>query len=228
MNDIMSDILHKIDGIKSVIEASLAWADRYNKESFPRNTFKEYRRLIKTYDYSLKNRCSIAAYGESQVGKSYLMSSLLSSSDEQFVVEFNGRKYSFVDEINPSGGNSTEVESTGVITRFTTDSQRSNSDSLVKIQNLSMADLLMLLVDAYYNDVKIETEKSLSSEAINKELVNLREIWRSKQSTQTILDEDNIVDIKEYVKEVIGAVAGLVSASTFFDTVAENMLNIKE
>lgn len=223
MNDIMSDILHKIEGIKSVIEASLTWADRYNKESFPRNTFKEYRRLIKTYDYSLKNRCSIAAYGESQVGKSYLMSSLLSSSDEQFVVEFNGRKYSFVDEINPSGGNSTEVESTGVITRFTTDSQRSNSDSLVKIQNLSMADLLMLLVDAYYNDVKIETEKSLSSEAINKELVNLREIWRSKQSTQTILDEDNIVDIKEYVKEVIGAVAGLVSASTFFDTVAENI-----
>lgn len=223
----MSKIIENIDNQLEIIESSLEWADKYNKESFPTKKFKEYRRIAKTIRYSLQNRCSIAAYGESQVGKSYLMSSLLSSSDSLFVIEHNGQKYSFVNEINPSGGNSTEIESTGVITRFTTKSSKSGTENLVRIQNLSIADLLMLTVDSYYNDVKINAKKSLTPEDINKELLSLRNKWKSRSNSQHILEEDDIRDIQEYMLEVIGVGASNVLNSNFFDTISENIKYIQ-
>lgn len=220
----MSKIIENIDNQLEIIESSLEWADQYNKESFPIRKFKkEYRRPVKTIRYSLQNRCAVAAYGESQVGKSYLMSGLLSSSDSLFVVEHNGRQYSFVNEINPSGGNSTEIESTGVITRFTTQSSKSGIGDLVKIQNLSVADLLMLTVDSYYNDVKINAKKSLTPDDINRELLYLQDNWRLRNRNQSILEEDDIRDIQEYMLEIIGVRASNVLNSNFFDTISENI-----
>ena len=92
------DIIANID----VIKQSIAWADKYGKDSFPREVFKNYRRKLKRIAEALSENCSAAAYGESQVGKSYLMSSLLSTPDTTFVIENNGKRYSFIDEINPN------------------------------------------------------------------------------------------------------------------------------
>lgn len=64
-----------------VIKQSVAWADKYEKDSFPREVFKNYRRKLRRIGEALSENCSAAAYGESQVGKSYLMSSLLSTPD---------------------------------------------------------------------------------------------------------------------------------------------------
>lgn len=111
----LQDIEQHID----LIEKSIAWAREFNKDSFPHDIFKDYRRQLKRIYNALDGNCSAAAYGESQVGKSYLMSSLLSSPDAPFVITNGGKSYSFIDAINPSGGNNAKVESTGVITRFT-------------------------------------------------------------------------------------------------------------
>ena len=226
----MSKIIDNIDSQLEIIESSLEFADNFGKESFPRKKFKEHRRTAKTIKGALQSKCSIAAYGESQVGKSYLISSLLSSSDSPFVVEFKGKEYIFVDEINPSGGNSTEIESTGVITRFTKEPDNNSReagkkvrDGFVKVQNLSMADLLMLIIDSYYNDVKINAKKSMTPEKINMELIGLKEIWKNRGVAQTILDEDDIRYIQEYMIEVIGVGASSVINSDFFNTVADNI-----
>ena len=69
-----------------LIKESLKWADDFSKESFPRDVLKNYRRQMKTIQEALSENCSAAAYGESQVGKSYLMSSLLSSPSAPFVL----------------------------------------------------------------------------------------------------------------------------------------------
>ena len=61
------------------------------------------------------------------------MSSLLSTPDTTFVIENNGKRYSFIDEINPSGGNNTKQESTGVITRFTIRQSNSKMANFVKV-----------------------------------------------------------------------------------------------
>ena len=102
-----------------LIEKCIAWAREFNKDTFPCDIFKDYRRQLKRIRNALDGNCSAAAYGESQVGKSYLMSSLLSSPNAPFVITNGGKSYSFIDAINPSGGNNAKVESTGVITRFT-------------------------------------------------------------------------------------------------------------
>lgn len=104
-----------------MVDGSIAWAKEHGKESFPCNTFKDWRRRLKRIYAALEEKCSVAAYGESQVGKSYLMSSLLSSPNSPFVITNGGKAYSFIDDINPSGGNNAKIESTGVVTRFTLD-----------------------------------------------------------------------------------------------------------
>ena len=75
-NDIsIQDINHLLH----VVEQSIKWANTHEENSFPFSAFKEKRRELKKIKFALEEKCSAAAYGESQNGKSYLISSLLST-----------------------------------------------------------------------------------------------------------------------------------------------------
>ena len=87
----------------TIIDNSIKWAKEYGRDSFPYEILKNYRRKLKRISNALEENCSVAAYGESQVGKSYLMSSLLSSPNSPFVIVNKGKEFSFIDQINPSG-----------------------------------------------------------------------------------------------------------------------------
>ena len=65
-------MLQDIEQHINLVEKSIAWAKEYNKDSFPYDVFKDYRRQLKRIHNALSDNCSAAAYGESQVGKSYL------------------------------------------------------------------------------------------------------------------------------------------------------------
>lgn len=213
----LQDIERHID----IIDKSLAWAKDFKKDSFPYDVFKEYRRKLKRIRKALSEKCSAAAYGESQVGKSYLMSSLLSSPDMPFVITNGGKDYSFIDEINPSGGNNAKVESTGVITRFTL---QNNDDSqmkdFVRISNLSVVDIILLLTDSYYNDIKIAPDNVLKYDDINKQLDQMEALWSSRVVQHNKIDEDDIKDIYDYIHDIIGNVASGVIQSNFFKIIA--------
>ena len=213
-------MLQDIDNHISIINESLAWARDFKKDSFPSEQFKEYRRKLSKIRKALSANCSAAAYGESQVGKSYLMSSLLSASDHPFVIESNGKEYSFIDDLNPSGGNNTKIESTGVITRFTVRRNERMAKNQIKILNLSVVDLILLLADSYYNDIKIDLDTALSFEAINKELEMMSALWENKSIRHDIITEDDIKDINDYIKEVIGNNAAAIYQSNFCKTIA--------
>ena len=107
-------MIQNINSQIAEIERSIAWAKKFDKSTFPVEELKEYRRRLKKIANALSENCSAAAYGESQVGKSYLMSSLLSTAESPFVIVNNGKEYSFIDDLNPSGGNTSK-------TVFTTD-----------------------------------------------------------------------------------------------------------
>lgn len=199
----------------SLIGASIDWAAHYGKGSFPVDELKEYRRRLKRIRFALEENCSVAAYGESQVGKSYLMSSLLSTPSAPFVITNKGRSYSFVDDLNPSGGNTSQLESTGVITRFTIKNDNPEMKDYVKVRNLSVADLVMLLADSYYNDLKINPETAMSSEEINQALDKLNLLGRAGKTAQDDLTEDDVKDIFDYIREVLGASALNVVKSDF-------------
>ena len=213
-------MIQDIDRHIDIINDSLAWAREYRKDSFPVDQFKEYRRRLTKIKNALTGKCSAAAYGESQVGKSYLMSSLLSSSECPFVIENEGREYSFIDEVNPSGGNNTKIESTGVVTRFTLAKSEDQMRNHVKILNLSVVDIILLLTDSYYNDIKINPDTVLPYDAINKELDALSHLWENKSIQHSVISEDDIKDINDYVREVIGNGAASIYQSGFCKIIA--------
>ncbi|MBQ8223417.1 MAG: hypothetical protein IJZ87_08795 [Bacteroidales bacterium] len=210
------DIITNID----VIKQSIAWADKYGKDSFPREVLKNYRRRLKRIADALSENCSAAAYGESQVGKSYLMSSLLSTPETPFVIENNGKRYSFIDKINPSGGNTTQQESTGVITRFTIRQCNSKMADYVKITNLSVVDIIMLLADSYYNDVNINTDSCLLNTDIDNALSQMTDLWNAKSPVHNIITEDDVRDICDYLNDIIGHNAAFIYKSNFCKIVA--------
>ena len=214
-------MIQDIDNHINIINDSLKWAHEFGKDSFPTEQFKEYRRKLKKIRKALIGNCSAAAYGESQVGKSYLMSSLLSSSDHPFVIENNGREYSFIDELNPSGGNNTKIESTGVITRFTVKKDSTHNGNRIKILNLSVVDIILLLADSYYNDIKIDVSTALSYDTINRELETLSTLWEGRQVHHSIIIEDDIRDINDYIKDVIGNNAIAVYQSNFSKVISQ-------
>ena len=181
---------------------------------FRNSLYKEYRRKLKRIYAALEENCSAAAYGESQVGKSYLMSSLLSSPNSPFVITNAGKSYSFIDDINPSGGNNAKIESTGVITRFTLSQGCSTMSDFVKVRNLSVVDIILLLADSYYNDIKINQDSVLRYDDINNGL------WASKIVAQNEIDEDDVKDITDYIHDVIGNAAAGVNQSNFCKIVA--------
>lgn len=216
-------ICSDIDSHLSLLQSSIKWADEFHVGDFPVKEFKEYRRIAKRINEALKYRCSVAAYGESQVGKSYLMGSLLSSNDCPFVITNGGKEYNFVNDINPSGGRISKIESTGVITRFTTqDEGERQCDGRVKVQNLSVADIIMMILDSYYSDVTIDAKGSLSPQIINERLDEIMNSLRnSAPSRQTVLTEDDVFDIYDYTFNIIGNNANNVLLSDFFKTVSE-------
>ena len=212
----VNDIKKNID----IINQSIEWGQKYNKDAFTFEKFKDYRRQLRKVEGTFSEKCSIAAYGESQVGKSYLISSLLSTSSVPFVIENKGRKYSFIDEINPSGGNNTKIESTGVITRFTINKNNAKMVDYIKVTNLSVVDIILLLVDAYYNDVKISSTSVLLKDEIEKKLSSLSSLWESQKQVQNIISEDDIKDICEYINDIIGHKAVNINKSNFCRTIS--------
>lgn len=213
-------MLQDINQHIALIDGSIAWAKEFGKESFPYEVFKEYRRKLRRIYAALEENCSAAAYGESQVGKSYLMSSLLSSPNSPFVITNAGKSYSFIDDLNPSGGNNAKIESTGVITRFTLSQGNPAMKDYVKVRNLSVVDIILLLADSYYNDIKINQDSVLKYDDINKALEGMSSLWASKIVAQNEIDEDDIKDISDYIHDVIGNAAAGVNQSNFAKIVA--------
>jgi hypothetical protein len=213
-------MLQEITQHIALIDGSIAWAKEFGKESFPYEIFKDYRRKLRRIHVALEEKCSAAAYGESQVGKSYLMSSLLSSPNSPFVITNAGKSYSFIDDINPSGGNNAKIESTGVITRFTLSRGDSAMKDYIKVRNLSVVDIILLLADSYYNDIKINQDSVLKYDDINKTLEGMMHLWASKIVVQNEIDEDAIKDIADYMHDVIGNAAAGINQSNFTKIVA--------
>lgn len=78
--------IQDIDHLLHVIDDSIRWASVHDEHAFPVSAFKEKRRNLKKIRFALEENCSAAAYGESQNGKSYLISSLLSNQGDALTI----------------------------------------------------------------------------------------------------------------------------------------------
>lgn len=213
--------INEINRHIDLINEALTWGDEFRDGDFPGKSFKKWRRELKKMRDSLESKCSAAAYGESQVGKSYLMSSLLSSPGVEFKIMGNDREYDFKSEINSSASYNGQKESTGIVTRFTAAGPTPlGPKGMVRIKNLSVVDIIQMLVDSYYNDIKRDAENDLDANDINEALRNMSDLWQDRSRTYDYLEEDDIWEIQEYVKDIIGSKASAVVKSKFADIIA--------
>ena len=139
------------------IDAGIEWGNSFIKEDSEGQEFHRrlvnIRREMSKIQYALSERCAAATFGESQMGKSYLVNAMFSDADTPFCVTNGGKTYVFKNDINPSEQNS-QIEATGVVTRFThrpIQMPEGVPSNYLCAQMLSIADIILILSEAYYS-----------------------------------------------------------------------------
>ena len=194
MNLNTDKLKQQIQTLDTIIE----WVNK-NLTSTERTEYFKYlvekRRMFKRKYNSATVNPTIAAYGESQKGKSYIVTSLLSSPEHPLcVTDEDGDKLNFIDNFNQKTKNQ---ESTGVITRFSTDTVSDDPKHPIKIRTMSLADIITMLADSYVNSVKgYKNYEKSELQQIGQELTNR---YADKQNVQKVVTEDEVGDIEEYL-----------------------------
>jgi hypothetical protein len=194
----LNEIAAKTAALIQTVNQSINWAEKFQAHDIQLSfDLKKYRRKMRKIGNVITGKPVIAFFGASQVGKSYMVNSLLCDESKKLSLKDHkdGSVVDFIKEINPEGhGN----ESTSVITRFTTDMPK--ADKLpVKLKLLSVKDLICILCDSYYLDVK---EKSIKEHTKRTEEVfeHIKKLEALKSTEQSFMSDDDIVEIQEYLE----------------------------
>lgn len=203
----------------TIINESLAWIKAHKPDQYEQRfiSLVNQRSTLRKIEEAEKEYPAIAAYGESQKGKSYLVTNLLKSGRGSFKVKANnGTEYDFIAKLNPITNN---IEATGVVTRFTTfkDKNRYSEEHPILVKLFSIVDLVAVLCDGYFNDVTDYT--TYSDAEINDFTQQIRDQYIHREDVATPISEDDIIDLKNYLTSHINNAQAL-SKSSFFDTLA--------
>ena len=182
-----------------IVEKAISWQPNV-PESERRNFLEQLvniRRAFKKIQFAADERCSTAAFGESQMGKSYLVSAMMSDPGKPFTVTDGRREYNFIDEINPSNPNS-RVEATGVVTRFTSNVDPAVPEGYLKARLLSVADIILVLCEAYHTQTDYDNSEIKKIDYIRQYCDSIA--VPSAPNPSPILTQDEVMDIYDYLR----------------------------
>lgn len=206
-----------------LINQSLAWIKKNKPEHYEQKFIPliECRKELKKIVAAAINNPGIAAFGKSQVGKSYLISCLLQDNGKPFMVQAGNEQYNFVKDINPPSQQGGGVESTGVVSRFSSFKRRPedyNKDLPVMVNTFSLTDVILILADSYYHDI---TERdSHSDKEVDALCASITEKYRVKAVIDNpVIGPDDVLYMKDYFKKH-NTEAQSINRSAFFDRVA--------
>ncbi|NOQ75777.1 MAG: hypothetical protein GQ574_27465 [Crocinitomix sp.] len=181
-------ILKGIDWIKQNTKSSAA----ISKQIMLENDLRTINRVLE----ASKKRPSIAIFGQSQVGKSFLVRSLAKSPKTaklEVLDPSSTNRIDFLQKINPPGGR----ESTGIITRFSTAIPKAiNTDYNFKLELISQLDLAAIIVNAYLGNIR-----EFINDFDRDEVVKLMLELKSNSSYQgKEISKSEVVDFNNYVQ----------------------------
>lgn len=163
------------------------------------DTMDEIRAVSKRMKKICSNNAGIGLFGESQVGKSFLVSTIASDRGGRLITEIGGREYDFIEKINPSGGGK---ESTGLVTRFTTKKfSIINEDYPVRLQLLQENEIIKIIVNSFNNDFKTSGNRDVNEKEINETLNIFSAKTLPKDRTERI-SFDEIFSLDEYISGI--------------------------
>ncbi|MEM9548683.1 MAG: virulence factor SrfC family protein, partial [Bacteroidota bacterium] len=158
----------------------------------------KYGREVNKVLPDLETKPALALFGASQSGKSNMVTNLLKSSDNKFVVydAKRDRTLDFAEFIRPPGGGQ---ESTANLTRFVKHDKDSNRGARpVLIKLCSIKDLLISIMVGYYQYQTIdvnEAERSLV--LIRKKIEELRNVSGDRPRNNWLTSED-VYNIRDF------------------------------
>ena len=200
-------IEEKIDFQLKVIENAAKWVRETPsmegaKEGNACRNLVNFRWKLNKKKFALEGNPAAAIYGESQAGKSYLVSSLLSEGGTQFkIYDGNGNGFDFKQDINPRGN---EIESTSVVTRFSTKYKWIHKDYPVIAKLLSPTDIVIILCEAYFNNLK--ASQAMAFKDLKEKIESFENYYVNKNECQTwILEENVLFEIKDYFTQNFSA-----------------------
>lgn len=193
---------------KEIIEAQVAanvaglkWGQHYlqkdnlqdMKEALVRNRVE-----LKHITYALGMNPAAAVFGQSQVGKSYLVDNILASAKGPLkIFDGHGNSYDFIDQINPLGNGK---ESTSLVSRFSTQKMWTNDDYPVKASLLSPADIILTLCDTFFNDIKKQEHKT--QKELHDFIEDILKRYEGKPSVQKYISEVELYEMRQYFFEL--------------------------
>ena len=145
-------------------------------------------------EQSQSRNAAISVYGPSQVGKSFLASVLVRPDEGYLKINFPGSAGSktYIDEINPGG----DQECTGLVTRFTVNSDHSNKSYPVYLRLLSEVDLLCILINSYFCEGDQRREDHKTPEQIEEHLRKVK-----PDGSGDDLKQEDFWELEEYISE---------------------------
>jgi hypothetical protein len=193
----VEDIRNNSDRLYSLFNETDKWVSKnlkFEEGEMLSIRIKDGRRVVRKIRRSLDSKPVFALFGASQVGKSYLVKNLLSIDGQPLEIMLDGQPYDFLKQINPPG---VGAESTGVVTRFSIDPVTINNDFPIRIKLLDVKDIIIIICDGFFSDLKKIAEYP-SADVLRAYLDSLEKKFAIRSEEQTILREDDILDIKDY------------------------------
>lgn len=232
--------MEKINRNLNIIDQSIQWGKKYITDEATEHDLHrsliEIKSEIEKIKFAMSERCAAATYGESQMGKSYLVNAMFSDPSEPFaVLNAEGRACIFKTEINPSEANS-QIEATGVVTRFTKNLEipQDVPNGFLQVELLSVADLILVLCEAFNNNVDYTLDSRKESKAedyLNKwtESIKLNMSTAKFGGSQQLLSEVDILNMEDYFRNSqLAKNCGHILATNFFQYLLQNVTNLSE
>ncbi|NVK31517.1 MAG: hypothetical protein HWE20_10960 [Gammaproteobacteria bacterium] len=181
-----------------VAKEFIAWSTKHPETVGPelgaiKREFNKYATKLSRLSVAAKRPMTVAVFGPSQAGKSYLISALAREGNNPLRAKIGNESVDFLEEINPIGGK----ESTGIVTRF---SIRENNlpfpNAPVKTRLLSQLDIIKILGNTYLSDTDPASIDPLPSEYIS-ELLSKAEKSVCSENFDGLTAED-VFDLRDY------------------------------
>lgn len=142
------------------------------------------------------SKAGIGLFGESQAGKSYLVSILASDDQGSMKIDLGGRGYDFITEINPDGSGK---EATGVVTRLST-SRYAIPDARypVRLKLLSVCEIAKILINSFFCDFSdIASGYDIGTEVFNKIIGE----FSARRTTSSSDARHDVTSLQEYLEK---------------------------
>lgn len=195
------ELLQKCTIIRQVAEDGMNWVNgnaEEDKKEVTISELKTLRRHVNRYADAIPKRPAIAIFGQSQVGKSYLVSNLAKTPEAYSLlvkVPGTGDEIDFIKNINPPGGGK---EATGLVTRFTTADTFQDSWKPFELKIFSQSDITCVIANGYLSDIT-HYIYAIDREKIQKKIGELAQF--KDKSVRPGFSEDDVYNLKEYLNE---------------------------